>query len=279
MKTSLSIWSVHRYVQNGSMDNIGFIDFVGKTGAQGVELLSVFWNDQKDDAQQVREALARNGLELACFGACNNLAVTDPAERREQIADVTGSVDKAAQLGAKVVRVFSGDKAADVTYEQAKAWIIEGLKEGAAYAQQRGITLCLENHGYFAGKADQVLEVIDEVNSPALRSTFDTGNFLLVDDQPNEAMDKLLGVVSHVHFKDFLPVGEDYAGRKYKSLGGVLYAGKVPGEGIVDLKHLLGKLKRSGYQGWLTVEYEGDDEQKEGSVRSIDNLKAILAKL
>jgi sugar phosphate isomerase/epimerase len=274
MKTSLSIWSVHKYVYNKTIDNSSFIDFVATTGAKGVELLSVFW--EEGDAERVKEALERNNLKLACFGACNNLAVSDPVKRREQVRDITESVDRAALFGAKVVRVFSGDKEADITYDQAKAWIIEGLREAAKYAESKGIVLCLENHGHFAGKAEQVTEVIGEVGSFALRSTFDTGNFLLVDENPNDAIVKLMPYISHVHFKDFSIADESFEGKTYTSNAGVHYTGEVPGEGIVDLPRLLGELSISGYDGWLTVEYEGNEEQKEGSIRSIRNLEHIL---
>lgn len=279
MKISLSIWSVHKYVRDKTMDNVGFIDFVGTTPAQGVELLSVFWGDPETEIPRVQEALRRNNLELACFGACNNLAVSDPERRKAQLEDITNSVDMAARLGAKVVRAFSGDKEQSVSYEQAKQWIIDGLKEAAAYAADRGIVICLENHGLFAGKADQVLEVIREVGSPALKSTFDTGNFLLVDDDPNEAVRKLKHDVAHVHFKDFQKVDENYEGHVYKSISGERYIGKVPGEGTVDLRYILTELKKTGYDGWLTVEYEGNEEQKEGSIRSIRNLQDILQQL
>jgi sugar phosphate isomerase/epimerase len=227
----------------------------------------------------VQQALDRNRLKLACFGACNNLAVSDSETRLGQVKDITDSVDKAVQLGASFVRVFSGDKDEEVTYEQAKSWIINGLKEAAQYAGSKGITLCLENHGYFAGKADQVLEVIQEVGSSFLKSTFDTGNFLLVDDNPNEAIIKLKHQIAHVHFKDFSIVEENYQGHIYHSINGIRYAGRIPGEGVVDLHHILSQLKQDGYNGWLTVEYEGDEEQKEGSIRSINNLQQILSVL
>jgi sugar phosphate isomerase/epimerase len=172
MKTALSIWSTHRYLYDKRWTQEDFIDFSGTVGAEGVELLSVFWRAQ-DTVAGIAEALRRNRLELACFGACNNLAVADERKRADNVRDITASVDKAELLGAEVVRVFSGDKDKDVSFEEAKSWIIGGLKEAAAYAESKGIVLCLENHGYFAGRADQILEMIGAVGSSALRSTFE----------------------------------------------------------------------------------------------------------
>ena len=64
--------------------------------------------------------------------------------------------------------------------------------------------LCIENHGLFAGRSDQVLEIINEIGSPALKSTFDTGNFVLVGQNPENAVEELKGYIDHVHVKDFL---------------------------------------------------------------------------
>ncbi|WP_058300884.1 sugar phosphate isomerase/epimerase family protein [Gorillibacterium timonense] len=279
MKTSLSIWSVHKSVYAEEMDNAAFIEFAAEAGAQGVELLSIFWKEDGQEAERIAAALERTGLALACFSACNNLAVTGEERRRAEVSDIIASVDRAALFGAKVVRVFSGDKEESVTYEAAKGWIVEGLIVAAAYAESKGITLCLENHGLFAGKAEQVLEVIREVGSASLKSTFDTGNFLLVDENPSEAVVKLKDRIAHVHLKDFAPVEEGQVGTFYTSLGGKRFSGQVPGEGVVDLPFILGELRDHGYAGWLSVEYEGDEEQKEGSKRSIEHLSAILQHL
>jgi len=279
MKISLSIWSCHAYLYDKTMTNAQFIDFVGaSTLAEGVELLSIFWEPGKD-VPEVKEALARNGLKLACFGACNNLAVPEPEGRRKQLEDITHSVDMAVLLGARIVRVFSGDKPEGVSFEEAKGWILEGLAEAARYAEDKGVTLCLENHGYFAGKAEQVEEVIRTVGSPALQSTFDTGNFLLVDQEPESALQKLLPLVRHVHIKDFEEVGPDATGSVLRSLAGKAYVGKAAGEGEVPLPRMLEGLEASGYKGWLTVEFEGAGDQKEGSVRSVRNLWSMLQAL
>ncbi|MDF2964398.1 MAG: endonuclease [Paenibacillus sp.] len=276
MKIALSVWSCHQNFYNHTWSNADFIDFAGTTKASGVELLSMFWNAEKD-IPRVQEALQRNSLELACFGACNNLAERDETKRRAQVQDILGSVDMAALFGAKVVRIFSGDRSEGLTFEEAKVWIIDGLKEAAAYAEGKGITLCLENHGHFAGKASQVADIIREVGSEALRSTFDTGNFLLVDEHPSEAIEQLKPLVSHVHLKDFKKVTAGAVeGRTYTSLSGSVYAGQAPGEGDVDLPFILSQLKDADYDGWLAVEYEGNEDQQQASARSINNLNRLL---
>lgn len=274
MKIALSSWSCHSYYNQG-WTNVDFIDFAATTAAQGVELISIYLKDDRE-LDEVDAALARTGLKLACFGACNNLAEPDEEKRKIQVADITRSVDIAARFGAGVVRVFAGDLREGLVFDEAKQWIIEGLKEAASYAEQKNVMLCLENHGLFVGRADQVAAVIRDVDSPYLRSTFDAGNFVLVDENPNEAIDKLKRLVRHVHVKDFIQVPADYDGPFYRSLSGQPFTGRVPGEGIVDLPYIFARIKEVDYDGWYTVEYEGNEEQQSASTRALAKVKELL---
>ncbi|MEC0207507.1 sugar phosphate isomerase/epimerase [Paenibacillus ehimensis] len=277
MKIALSVWSVHSYFNSGEWSHADLAAFVAnETKAAGIEVLTRYW--KPEELESFRTALDRHQLEVAAIGASNNFSFGDPAQRAEQVREITGAVDLALTLGTRIVRVFAGDVPPDGrSYDEVKGWIVEGLREAAAYAAEKDILLCLENHGVFAGKADQVLGILQEVNSPFLRSTFDTGNFLLVNENPGEALETLHAQVAHVHFKDFVRVDENYEGRAYPSLSGERFAGRIAGEGSIDLNALITRLRHSGYNGWLTVEYEGDDEQKSGAAGSIANLDRILS--
>jgi sugar phosphate isomerase/epimerase len=279
MKVSLSMWSVHRYWYEGQWDTVRFIEFAASAGAQGVELLSCFWRDKEKEIPLIEQALQAHGLPVACFCACNNFVTEDAQARRDQVKEVTDAVDAAVRFGAKVVRVFSGDSNGRLSYETALQHIVDGLKASARYAEENGVVLCLENHGLFAGLSGQVLDVIRRVGSDALRSTFDTGNFLLVGQDPREALEELKPYVRHVHVKDFekLPPGE--TSRGYAALTGERYVGRIVGEGEIDLAHLLGELHRSGYDGWLSVEFEGEEEQTLGSERSVRYTAELVGKL
>lgn len=279
MKVSLSMWSVHQYWFDNKWDTVDFIEFASQTKAEGVELLSCFWRNKEEEMRKIQDALSKTGLSVACFCACNNFGSLDQSNWETALKDVTDAIDMAVLFGAKVVRVFSGDKSGEATFEEAKGQIIRGLKASAQYAEERGILLCLENHGLFAGKADQVLEIINEVGSSALCSTFDTGNFLLVNENPSDAIVKLKNKVSHVHFKDFLKVDANHEGHTYQALNGDKFVGTIVGEGQVDLTFILSQLKQAGYDDWLTVEFEGEEEPKHGSTESINKLFDLLKSL
>ena len=146
-------------------------------------------------------------------------------------------------------------------------------KTQLATAEENGVTYALENHGMFAGKASQVKNILDSVGSPALKSTADTGNFLLVCNDPVEAVSLLIDDIAHVHFKDFKKVESG----GYEAQDGTHYIGTAIGDGQVDLKKIVALLREKGYDGFLSIEYEGSDaDNLEAITHSIEFTNSIL---
>ncbi|MCX7796478.1 MAG: sugar phosphate isomerase/epimerase [bacterium] len=276
MKLGVSMWSLHKLYRKGEMDTVGFIEYIGSLGIDGVELLEFFWKDKEKELPKVKETLTKYNLEVSAYAVSNNFVKETKAERDLEIDKIKVGVDMAIEFNSKIVRVFSGDLKPPFTYEQAKEWIIEGLKEGAKYAEKHGVTLALENHGLLAGKSSQVREIIELVGSNYFRATVDIGNFLLVGESSVNAVKNLVDVAVHVHLKDFKRVPPDYEGEAYRGLEGVRLIGTVAGEGEVNLPEVLKVLYSSGYRGYLSLEYEGPEDPKYGVEQSIKNTKKIL---
>lgn len=279
MKLGVSMWSLHKLYRKGEMDTVGFIEYIGGLGIDGVELLEFFWKDKERELPRVKEALAKYGLEVSAYAVSNNFVKETKEERRLEVDKIKVGVDMAIEFNSKIVRVFSGDLKPPFTYEQAKEWIIEGLKESAKYAEKYNVILALENHGLLAGKSSQVKEIIELVGSNCLRATVDIGNFLLVGESSVDAVEHLADVAVHVHLKDFKKVPPDYEGEAYKGLEGVRLIGTVAGEGEVNLPEVLKILHNAGYRGYLSLEYEGPEDPKYGVEKSISNTKKILETL
>ncbi len=276
MRLGVSMYSYYRTVKAGQLDIAGFIHEAGKAGADGVELLDFFYTDLDRDRESALKALAETGLPCPIFSVGQNFAKTDPAEREAQLNKILFGIDEAGVYGAGVVRVFAGDIAPGITFEQARAWIIEGLSEASRYAAERGIRLALENHGQLAGRGDQVRGIIEDVRlrsgTDALGANPDTGNFLLVNQPSHEAIRQVADYANMVHFKDFRPEPDG----RYQALDGTRFEGTVVGEGTVDLASCLGALKEAGFDGWLSVEYEGEEDPLTAVPRSITNARHFL---
>lgn len=282
MKLGVSMWSYVRPWQAGELDIPGFVAEAKRAGAEGVELLDFFYRDPDRDRPEAIDALASAGLPCATFSVSNNFAQADPAVREQQADRIRFGVDEALAYGAKVVRVFAGDvREGGPGLEEATAWIVEGLAHAADYARDRGVRLALENHGKLAGRSDQVRAIVDAVRQKcghdALGANPDTGNFVLVKQASHEALADVAGIAAMVHFKDFAPVPTDYAGFAYEALDGTKFAGTAVGEGAVDLRACVAALKAGGFDGWMNVEYEGEESPFAAVPRSIANARSMLA--
>ncbi len=280
MKIGVSMYSYYQSYKNGLLDIPGFIHEAKKAGADGVELLDFFYKDVENDRAAALNALEETGLPCPIFSVAQNFAKIDPAEREVQLKKITFGVDEAGHYGAKVVRVFAGDVAEGITFDQARAWIVEGLAKASEYAHERGVKLALENHGTLAGRGDQVRGIIDDVRAmsgnDALGANPDTGNFLLVNQPSHEAIKQVAPVANMVHFKDFAPAPTNREGWAYTALNGDRFLGTAVGEGMVELAQCIQELKDAGFDGWLSVEYEGEEDPMTAVPRSIANARKYL---
>ncbi len=272
MELSLSMWSVHRTVRENGWTVLDFVDFCNKEGIKQVELLNVFWKNAAIELPTVVAALKSKGIRASSYAVANDFAKENAEERQAALQEILDAIPVAQALGVNVIRVFSGNLTEHVTYDNALGWIVEGLRAAAEAAGKAGITLCLENHGKLAGSGVQVKAILDKVNSPYLKSTFDTGNFLLVDEEPLTALDVLIGEVAHVHFKDFVRLPDG----RYKSLAGTSFEGVSLGLGDVDLAEIVRRLKERGYEGAYVLEYEGLGSEAEGIRKSYEYFGTLV---
>lgn len=286
------MWSYFRVWRKGEMSIPQFVHEAKRAGADGVELLDFFYEASRDrtaaltspevasERASIVTALKETGLPVPIFSIAQNHAKTDSAERANQVAKIRFGVDEAVAYGATVVRVFAGDVAEGITFEQARDWIVEGLAEGAKYAHDHGVKLALENHGTLAGRSDQVSGLIADVRSlsgnDALGANPDTGNFQLVDQASHYAVRELAPLANMVHFKDFRPAPPDDPEAHFTSLSGRRFAGAAIGEGGVDLSACIAGLRDAGFDGWLSVEYEGEEDPLTAVPRSLANARKFL---
>ena len=280
MKIGVSMWSYVRAVKDGRLDIAGFIHEARRSGADGVELLDFFYRDVVADRHAADQALRETGLPCPIFSISQNFAKPTEEERRAQLDKIKFGVDEAVHFDAQIVRVFAGDVSEGITFDQARTWIVEGLAEASRYAASKGRRLALENHGTLAGRGEQVKGIIEDVRrlsgNDALGANPDTGNFLIVNQPSHEAIREVADLAYMVHFKDFSPEPEGHNGFAYTTIDGRKVIGTAVGEGTVDLKQCILALKDAGFDGWLSVEYEGEEDPLTAVKRSIENARKFL---
>lgn len=252
MDIAVSAWSAVKVLQNKQCTLKGFIDFCKNNGVQDVEFLDCFWEDG-DHYKRIKKYMDQKGVRCCSYSISSDLVCGEPAYS-ECIEYIKQSVDIAAALSTKCVRIFPGTPKDGIDVESGYALIRQGLKECCEYAGSKGIYLSMENHGVYGGISSSLKRIMNEVGSDYLKTNPDTGNFLLGGENPVEAFRSLRGNIKNVHFKDFVICEKGvYTGYDGKQQ----FTGCVLGKGIVPLKEIVDELKATGYEGCISIEYEG----------------------
>ena len=188
-------------------------------------------------------------------------------------ADMMKSIEYAAAIGAKVMRVCG---ASLMFRNEPHGPMLEKLarqfSEAAKVAAAHDVKLADENHIDFS--SDEMLALITAVNSPNFGINFDTGNFMRVLDDPIKGMQKLAKHTFSTHVKD-LKLNRD------ASVDDWYFFSSTPvGDGLVDNQKLAQLLKDAGYEGFLAVEidflhpdYNWDEDK--AVAKSIKELRRI----
>ncbi len=283
MKLGLSMWSYVAPWKRGEIEAPDFIRTAAQLGVDGVELLDFFYRDKQDwstETDQIRAALDETGLPVGVFSVGNDFAQADPSARASQVDVIKRGVDQANVFGAGVVRVFAGGDLPGTPNETVFDWFLEGLCEASYYANDKGVKLALENHGLIAGRSDQINDLVHKVRiatgNSVLGANPDTGNFLLVNEDSTDAVRGVAKYAHMCHFKDFELAPPNWTGHAYTALDGTRFIGSAIGEGGVDLAACIDALREIGFDGWVNIEYESEEDPTSGVPRSVMNARRVV---
>ena len=242
------------------------IQFFGTLGVDGVELMDAYWHEHP--VTDIKSVCADAGLPIISYCFAEDLVMPDEKQRRAAVDAVRWRIDRAAELGAKLAMFWPGGIKEGVTEEQMWQLAVQGLKECAAHAASVGVTLVSENIDFapwrpLHGTAAQCVALCQAVDSPAYRLVYDAGAALFTGDDPLEALRTMAPYMVHVHLKnsrEVLPCERHERCRD--RVDGVNLTGTVLDGGIAQIPALLEELKRLNYQGFILVEFQGEDDPR-----------------
>jgi len=241
------------------MTQVEVIDTAHEFGFAGIEFRP-FWKDAVSEVPIIAEKLIQSGLKATY--ACNDSLLSNSMETTlSSIEGIAQSLLIADKLKASIVRTNLAVSDFDKDFIRTPWWkdAIEGIIKRAS---SLNIVLAVENGPDISRGDPKILhQILSECNSPWLRLTFDTGNWLYTSYSPNQAFDLLKDYVGYVHLKDIL-----YENGNLKHT--------YPGSGIIDLAGLLNRLQ-SVYKGIYTLEFPGADEPLARIEQSLSFLKAF----
>jgi len=281
MKLSCTPFSLGHSFRDGTMNLRKFISYCAEQGLDGIDLLDSecypwSWNSP-DDLAHYKEWLGEAGLELAAYSCSNNFAVTDPAKHQGQVELVKRSIERTAESGTTVLRIFGGYHAIaggekEMTTERGIPLVIKGIEGCLQKASDYRVILALENHGQLPGFSRDSRQILDHFRSPWLKTTFDVGNYtgqsMPEDENPVQAYEVLREDIAHVHLKDNRTPVFDLTRRREPCVCGL---------GLTPLKEFVSRLNADGGTGFGSLEYSTTPAlpELEGVTMSLSYLKSI----
>jgi sugar phosphate isomerase/epimerase len=178
----------------------------------------------------------------------------------------------AKALGVKVVQITE-DMFPPKWIDETEAYNIMriNLRAIAESCEENGVYIAVEQHGPYTGKIDRMVRILSLVDSPWIKCNYDCGNTFLSGSDPYEMLEAVIEKVVHVHAKD-ISVKQAEAERG-KVTGTAV--GCACGDGVIDWKRLVGRLKKANYKGVLSAECGTEEE----AVRSLAHLTKVLQEL
>ncbi len=286
MKFAVSSYSLSSLVNKGEKTEKELISLAKEIGFDGIEFAEIRTPEGMDKAEYARTLKAeceRIGVEPVQYSVGADFINGSEGDLEKEISRLKDEVDIACALGVKGMRHdatggYQGEEKKYKGFAQALPRIAEGYRAVTEYAEGKGIKTMIENHGYFCQDSDRVESVITSVAHKNFGALIDIGNFLCVDESPVTAVSRLAPFASYVHAKDFhvksgseLPPVDGFFGTR----GGNYLRGAVLGHGNVPVLQTLKILKDSGYDGYITLEFEGHEDPITACEWGLNTLKNI----
>ncbi len=232
--------------------------------------------------QAIRDSLAKYGLAISNVNAFMMNAIADPRQpywhpswidpdrhyraiRREH---TKRALQLAVDLGAPHITTEPGGPLAEgQSWSDGAAIFYQELMPCIELAESLQMPLLIEPEpGLLIERFEQYLEFVDRIDSPMVGLNFDVGHAYCVGEDPQVWIAKMAEHTYHYHLEDIA------ATRVHEHL--------VPGRGAIDFAATLLEIKKTGYDGWLTVELYPYLDDPDGAAREArEILSQTLARL
>ena len=280
MKIGVSSYSMSSIRNLKNLNVFEMIDLAVELGFSSIEFTDVYAPEGKDKIEQAKEIAAYakdKEIELSTYTIGADLLINDEAAEFEKLK---GELKIAEALGVNKMRHdvcwgFHAEKKTQRGFDDALKIVAPRARKVTDYAETLGIKTMVENHGFFCQDSDRVEKLLNAVGSENFGLLADLGNFLCADDDPAVAIGKLAPYAIHVHIKDFFVKNgmlPDPGAGWFKSRAGNYLRGTIVGHGDVPVKQCIETLKRAGYNGSYSIEFEGIEENVFALKTGFENL-------
>jgi sugar phosphate isomerase/epimerase len=266
--STYSFWQFNKPKGEPPIEDI--IDHVAAMGFEGVELLLVqLASEERSYLNNLKKRAFHSGLDLMGFSTHQGYVYPEEGKRKENIELTIHQIELAYQLGIPTMRINTGRWGTSKDFDELMAnrgieptlegytdedgfkWVIDSLEKIMPTAEKCGVVLGLENHWGLGRTPEGVKRIVDAIDSPWLKVTLDTGNFL---EDPYDRLEMLAPDTCLMQAKTYYGEGKWYTlDLDYPRIGEIM--------------------RRHSYKGYISLEMEGKADPMEAVPKSLEVLR------
>lgn len=253
--------------KDGTMRVAEWINLAATLNIDGLEWYAGFLEMQDENNWRKFRAMVEDHGKCIPMMCCSpDFTHRDRAFREKEMEKQKRWIDMTYALGGSYCRVLSGQKRPELTVEEGVKLAADCIEACLPYAQERGITLIIENHykddfweyPEFAQKMDVFCKLVDCIHHPSFGVNYDPSNTYLAGEDPIELLDRVLPRVVTMHASDrYLKYGTIEDLRREEG-GATGYAKRLShgeiGKGLNDYDAIFSRLQKAGFAGWISIE-------------------------
>ncbi len=279
---------MHALCKDGSMTVSEWIQLAAKLDVQGLEWYAGFI-EMEDESRwsHFRTEVEDTGKVIPMMCCSPDFTHPDAAFREKEITRQKRWIDMTEILGGSYCRVLSGQRRPELSITEGIKFAVDSIEACLPYAQERDITLIIENHykddfweyPEFAQKMEVFCQLIDQIDHPCFGVNYDPSNTYLAGEDPLELLQRVSHRVLTMHASDRYLAEGTIADLRREEGGATGYAKRLRhgeiGKGLNNYDAIFTELRSKGFDGWISIE-DGVDGMDQ-LVRSVDFLKGKIA--
>jgi sugar phosphate isomerase/epimerase len=270
---SLAQWSLHRSLTSGVLRPEDFPRVAQKDfQIDAVEYVNQFYKEHLNKAQywhDLRRQTDALGVRNLLIMIDDEGLLADPSKQKRQqaVSRHMKWVEVARILGCHSIRVnaFGQGEAA-----QLRSALVDGLGRLAKGAEEAGISILVENHGFHTSNAGFMVGILKEIDHPGLGTLPDFGNWCLNREWGSTQSGSCTQNYGPVRgLKEFLPFAGGVSAKAYDF-------DAAGNETLLPYRELLQTVKDAGFKGHIGIEYEGSRLSEADGIRAT---KALIERI
>jgi L-ribulose-5-phosphate 3-epimerase len=266
--STYSFWQFNGPKENAPIEDC--IEKAAEMGFDGIEFLLVQMQSEENSyLQKLKRQAFHAGLDLMGFSTHQGFVYPEKEKRQAEVEKTIHQIELAYQLGIPTMRLNTGRWGTIASFDDLMAnkgvepvlegyteedgfkWVIDAIEQCIPTAEKCGVTIGLENHWGLGRTAEGVLHIVNAIDSPWLRVTADTGNFL---ERQYEQLEMLAPMTSLIQAKTY------FGGGKWYTLD-------------IDYHRVAEIFRKVNYRGYVSIEFEGNEDPMTAVPKSLELLR------